>query len=337
MKQYIRIQYGFGDILENTVGGGIGGAVSTGMGLLLGPLVNQQQQQNQQALTDMQVNASEKLQQNNMNLQEQYWKDTNYPAQVQQLEQAGLNPALLYAKGGAGGSTMPTTGNAGMGIAAGASANDVAKTVQNSQALGIQQQLLEAQKENIQADTAQKQAQTAKTAGADTANVQANTELTQQQIDNARQAFDNQQLQNTMQNILNYEQQASQGDRLQYIAQQAQQAKSQTQIIANDKKIQQSTVDDQIKIIQQTAIGSVLKNAATQAGINLTEQQIKQSINDIMIGWDNQGINSQQNQRAQLQQMLGIKNEAAQETFDNVIKAISAIKGTKISPLEIAH
>ena len=40
------------------------------------------------------------------------WNATNYESQVEHMKAAGLNPALLYSKGGAGGST------AGAGTAA---------------------------------------------------------------------------------------------------------------------------------------------------------------------------------------------------------------------------
>ena len=56
------------------------------------------------------------------------WNATNYPAQVEQLNKAGLNPALEYGMKGGGGVTTgsPTTGvqggaagNIGMGIESG--------------------------------------------------------------------------------------------------------------------------------------------------------------------------------------------------------------------------
>jgi hypothetical protein len=45
----------------------------------------------------------------------QFWKDTNAPAQVEQLKKAGLNPALMYKQGGAGGQTVSHSGNAQQG------------------------------------------------------------------------------------------------------------------------------------------------------------------------------------------------------------------------------
>ena len=47
-----------------------------------------------------------------MNKQFEMWENTNYSAQVEQLKKAGLNPALLYGKGGGMGAT---TGSASSG------------------------------------------------------------------------------------------------------------------------------------------------------------------------------------------------------------------------------
>lgn len=57
------------------------------------------------------------------------WLETNYPAQVEQLNKAGLNPALLYGGGGGSGGTlssgsvpMPSGNDAGSGPARGQAA-----------------------------------------------------------------------------------------------------------------------------------------------------------------------------------------------------------------------
>lgn len=89
------------------------------------------------------------------------WNKTNYWAQRQQIEKAGLNPALLYGMGSGGGGQIGQSGsnmqgdvnapNMGMGIQAAA-----------------QLELLQAQKENIQADTKNKLADATRTAGSQT-------------------------------------------------------------------------------------------------------------------------------------------------------------------------
>ena len=91
------------------------------------------------------------------------WKDTNYKPQVDEMNKAGINPALLYGMSGGGGVTV----GSGAGGAASGSVS-----AQNSgvagMGLGIQMELLKAQKENIEADTKNKLAEAEYTGGAKT-------------------------------------------------------------------------------------------------------------------------------------------------------------------------
>ena len=84
-------------------------------------------------------------------LQMQMWKDTNYPAQMEMMKEAGLNPALMYGQGGAGGST---TGSQGGGSAGGGQA-------QQGQPMELQAALSAA---SLASQIAMQKAQTKKTA-----------------------------------------------------------------------------------------------------------------------------------------------------------------------------
>ena len=97
-----------------TAGAGLLGA---GMGLALENHEDQRQIAQQQKLQDMQISGNIQMQDYNYQKQMEMWNNTNYPAQVQQLGKAGLNPALLYGKGGGGGAT--TGSGAGMGVTGG--------------------------------------------------------------------------------------------------------------------------------------------------------------------------------------------------------------------------
>lgn len=83
------------------------------------------------------------------------WEATGPQGQMLQLKKAGLNPGLIYGMGGAGGQT--TGGSAGVGSPQGA---EMSGNIIQGMQLGMQYQLLKAQKENIEADTANKQADT---------------------------------------------------------------------------------------------------------------------------------------------------------------------------------
>lgn len=107
-------------------------------------------------------------QQNQMELNEQgqalqmkTWQETNYPAQVAMLKQAGLNPGLLYSKGGAGGTTGGQTGgSAAMGQAQEAKGMDIQNLLAYSQA--------QANIKATEADAKLKETQAKKIGGVDT-------------------------------------------------------------------------------------------------------------------------------------------------------------------------
>ena len=72
----------------------------------------------QQKLMDQQIQGSKELSDYSKENQMDIWNRTNYEAQMEHLKKAGLNPGLLYGKGGQGGTLgggavpMPTGGQA---------------------------------------------------------------------------------------------------------------------------------------------------------------------------------------------------------------------------------
>lgn len=98
------------------------------------------------------------------------WNKTNYGAQMEHLEKAGLNPGLIYGMSGAGGAT--TGGGISGGQAASAAATKQADTA--SAGMGIQAGMMAAQLELIKAQTDKTRAEAAKTAGVDTGLAEAN-------------------------------------------------------------------------------------------------------------------------------------------------------------------
>lgn len=148
---------GIGDIAK----GAIGPVIGAGLGLLLEGHNNRQQIKQQQKLTDIQSQANRDQAAYSSNLQFDMWNKTNYEAQVKHMNQAGLNPALLYGQGGGGGTTTGSANAAGVN---GASAQQNTGQIQQGMGLGMQTAaqiaLLQAQTENIKADTAEKLSKT---------------------------------------------------------------------------------------------------------------------------------------------------------------------------------
>ena len=102
-------------------GGAVGGTVMNWLDeALFGKKRRRQQIKQQQKLTDIQIAANKELADYGMGISKEMFEHTGYAAQRRQMEEAGLNPALMYGQAGAGGSTMAI----GAGNASGSQASD---------------------------------------------------------------------------------------------------------------------------------------------------------------------------------------------------------------------
>jgi hypothetical protein len=260
------------------------------------------------------------------------WKATSYPAQVEQLKAAGLNPGLIYANGGSGG----TTGSISATQSAPQPTNH-AHDVTTMGGMGIQAGIAEAQIENLKAQTHLTEVEAQKAAGVDTSKVSQDIEESKTRQESLLQGIDVQKedwvikrLQQTMMNIQNYEQQKSQTDRLQTIQYNAQQAYNALEILRNESKVSDATVNDKIKIVQQEAIGAALKNFLTQAqtaktgsDIQVNNEQIQKMANEIMMNWDYQ---SNDNQRLTIEKTLAQWNtDPNREALQQILHLIPHI------------
>lgn len=147
----------------NSGSGMIGGIISGIGDLILGDRNASRQWKREKEAAEIQLKNQKDLNQYNQDLQFEMWKKTNYSEQIRQMEQAGLSPGLIYGMSGGGGTTTGSTGgNASTPNAPTQQAIPTSMAIQT----GMQMELLQAQKENIQADTAVKIAD-AKSKGAD--------------------------------------------------------------------------------------------------------------------------------------------------------------------------
>ena len=100
------------------------------------------------------------------------WNATNYESQVEHMKAAGLNPALLYSKGGAGGSTS------GAGTAA-----PVSDGTTQAVGMGLQAKQIAISQAQQMAETAKTVAETAKISGVDTESVKTSIKKMLQDIE----------------------------------------------------------------------------------------------------------------------------------------------------------
>jgi len=122
-----------------------GAIIGAGLTMANSQLNNNQSNANANKNLNRQKNLSNHLH----NLSMKYWNETNYGAQMEHLKNAGLNPALMYAQGGSGGSTATFN-----------SSVDQGQSHYNMQGIqtGLQIEAQKAQIDNIKADTAAKEA-----------------------------------------------------------------------------------------------------------------------------------------------------------------------------------
>lgn len=139
---------------------------SAGIGTIMGLALekhNDQRQINQESkLQNLQLQGSKALTDYQFQKQLEMWKATNYSAQMEQLQKAGLNPGLLYGMSGGGATT--TGGDAAKTDTGRAQQNpgEVQQLTAMGMQLGMNQaqtELLKAQKQNVDADTANKKAE----------------------------------------------------------------------------------------------------------------------------------------------------------------------------------
>lgn len=119
----------------------------------------------QRGLADYQVMKQDEMNENARKTNMKYWEDTNYNAQVKQMQKAGLNPGLMYEGGGPGGQGGNAGGSAGQGSVQ-TKAPDAQMAMVNagmSIRSMLESEMMRAQIDNIKADTSNKEANTSNT------------------------------------------------------------------------------------------------------------------------------------------------------------------------------
>ena len=176
--------------LAGAVTGGIGSIVSGGLGLLGGLFKkNNNGFKNQQKLMQqaweyekegmgLQYNYGQQAADAEYKRNLQMWKDTNFGAQRNEMEKAGLSVGLMYGNGG--GQAASTAGGDGM-QPSGPKMNPVEAALQQ-QAMGLQLKQIEAQNRLASAETAKTLAEANKIAGVDTKGQELNNKW--QEIEN---------------------------------------------------------------------------------------------------------------------------------------------------------
>jgi hypothetical protein len=176
--------------LTGAVTGGIGSIISGGLGLLGGLFKkNNNGLKNQQKLMQqaweyekegmgLQYNYGQQAADAEYRRNLQMWKDTNFAAQRDEMEKAGLSVGLMYGNGG--GQAASTAG--GTATQPNAPKTNPVEVALQQQALGLQLKQIEAQNKLANAETAKTLAEANKIAGVDTKGQELNNKW--QEIEN---------------------------------------------------------------------------------------------------------------------------------------------------------
>lgn len=297
---------------------GLGSQLSYGLGELTG--YNQLQanrQYGQQArLTELQAEKNKDLfsftLDRNLQAQKELFEYTNYSKQVEELEKAGLNPGLLYAKGGPGGTTAAATGQANLSGATAANETERKKIDIENAIFGIQLSKAAAEIEKTKAEAELNKANAEYIRGA-------KTEETEQSILNILQDTKNKEAQNTgiildnrMKELQNMVKENTVLEDIKQITYNAEKAYNELNILINNKEISDATKRSIIKTYQ-LQVENLIKDLLVKdsnlklndSNLKLNEAEIQKKAADIAIAWYNAISSRTSAEKMTWQQALG--------------------------------
>ena len=296
-----------------------GGAVNAGMGMLLGAYNDKRQLKQQDRLLKQQEGYNRNAAQFSHDLQYDMWQKTNYPAQMEQMKKAGLNPALMYGMSGGGGTTTGSaTQSAPQGGGAPAGGGEAMAMMQ----MGMQQEMMKAQIELAKAQANKTNVEAGKIGGVDTqlAQGQLSKIISETTSEGLKQGL--LQVEANLKDLELYEKQGTLDDRMKFIGWQTEKAMRELEMVERNNFIQKATQNAVIDEIRAKAVGAVLQNVLTQAStenvrkdtelkgtqqegirsnIRLNDQQINTMIQRLMQDWDSLG---HEGKRTRIQQEL---------------------------------
>ena len=219
----------------------------------------------------MQVAANKQMADYEQELGLKMWKDTNYPAQVEMMKAAGLNPAAVLSNGGGG---SGATGASAAGVGGGQAAN-AAQTQANQNELGLQM----AQMQLVQAQTEKTKAEAENIAGEERNKLAAEVESLSQGVKNLKAKEELDRAQTSLVNLNRDILTATKDDAVKMVQEGAREAFHGANIAANQEYVNTQTTKTRIDTITAELNTALINNEATRVGINLTKAESKRVIN----------------------------------------------------------
>lgn len=248
--------------------GGFFGAFANMIG---GLAASSQQRADNEYLMNRQAELNKEQADYSTDLAKNYWDYTNYENQVKHMKEAGLNPALFYAKGGQGGAT-------GGGQAQGVGLPSTTPTMARIQAqgMGAQLQNILSQVELNKAVAKKTDAEADKIKGVDTQLAEAEAKLKERIA----------KLQDTVEKVLNSQEKMNAAN---YFKIQAEERKiwEEARKAVVDAEVAEKTKDANIEAAAIANWQNILAGIESISRTNLNEQQIEKLKNDIAVAWAN--------------------------------------------------
>lgn len=249
------------ELLQQTGGTATNSLVGAGMGLLMQGGQDRRQIRQAEKLQNLQVVGQKHMMDYGYEKQLQMWKDTNYKAQVDQLEQAGLNPGLLYGMSGGGGATTGTAQGNVTGQQGPHTGGEVITMAKTAMEMGLQR----AQIKNIDADTKLKEVDATKKAGADTVKTETESRSLEQGIVNQEAQEKLTRMQTVWQELQNSIARQTIKDAMQIIENTVRKQEEEIKGLELQNKLNESQMKDKILLIKYQAVGAALENVKTNA------------------------------------------------------------------------
>lgn len=295
---------GFFDIGASHVlgmGAGIGGSLISGA---QNKKRLQEQFERQKQLMGIQFANQQQLNVQGQQLGMDTWRQTSYPAQVQMMKEAGLNPALMYGGAGAGGSTSTPGG----GSAGGGNAPQAMNSAMEIQA-GMQMAKLASEVKVNESVADLNEANANKIGGVDTEEAQSRIQLNTQGVQNKKAE---EALIRANTHLAKLQGQITEGsleDQIDRYQWEARRAMEEADMANSAAYVSRATRDAQIGITLAQEKTSILASGLMTAQTSLTWEQARKTANDIFvanemvkIGQQNANTNSKNavtNQEAQ--------------------------------------
>jgi hypothetical protein len=289
----------------------IGQAINAGMGLLLQGHNDRRQIRQEGKLLEQQLGFDFRKMDKQAEIQQELWENTNYPAQVEQMQKAGLSAGLMYGLSGGGGTT---TGAGATGVQGGKGPQG------GNEILGMTMQ--QAQLDLMEAQAEKTEAEAEKISGVDTKEAETRIQSLTQGIENQKVNARLQRIQGDIGEIETEIKQGSFDDALDMIKYSAKQARIAAGLMENDKEISDQTKEAKIATVHGELIGLGLANELKRLDASLTEEQIKKTAAEVSQGWKKLSID----ERNSLANMMNSKtaqknaNTSVREYIEQVRK-----------------